>query len=213
MEQKIINARIRTETGKSVAKRMRKAGRLPAVMYNSEGKGVLLEIDEKEFARLFHLITESTLIAVKTEGAKDVIAFVKDVQYDILTEKIKHIDFYEVDPAKILRTKITIRLTGSPEGIRLGGVLEFGTQEIEVECLPKDLPERIIVDVSNLQLNHSVHVRDIKLAEGIKLLTDPELTVATLKYIKVEIPAEEAETTEAPAADSEEAAAPTPPAK
>ena len=189
MEQKVLNARTRTETGKGAAKRLRAAMRLPAVMYDGAGKSVMIDIDEKEFSKLFHLITESTLIDVKLDGSRDIIAFVKDVQYDIIADKVNHIDFYEVDPAKTLRTKIMLKLSGSPEGVRLGGVLETGTTEVEVECLPKDLPERIIVDVSQLQLNHSIHVKDIKVAAGVKILTDSHNTVCTLKYIKSETPA------------------------
>lgn len=209
MDQKTINAKARTETGKGAARKLRAAGRLPAVMYDGAGKATLVDIDEKEFGKLFHLITESTLIDVKIDGAKDIIAFVKDVQYDILSERVNHIDFYEVDPAKILRTRIHLKLTGSPEGVRLGGVLESGISEIEVECLPKDLPERIVVDVSGLQLNHSLHVRDLKIKEGVKVLTDSEQTVAVLKYAKAEV----AETPAAEAAAPAAAAAPAPAAK
>jgi large subunit ribosomal protein L25 len=189
MEQKVLNARTRTETGKGAAKRLRAAKRLPAVMYDGAGKSVMIDIDEKEFSKLFHLITESTLIDVKLDASRDIIAFVKDVQYDIIADKVNHIDFYEVDPAKTLRTKILLKLSGSPEGVRMGGVLETGTTEIEVECLPKNLPERIIVDVSNLELNHSIHVKDLKVGEGVKILTDSHNTVATLKFTKSETPA------------------------
>ena len=212
MEQKVLNARIRAETGKGAAKRLRATGRLPAVMYDGEGKSIMIDIDEKEFSKLFHLITESTLIDVKLDGKKDIIAFVKDVQYDILADKVNHIDLYEVEAGKVLRTKIQLKLAGSPEGVRMGGVLETGTTEIEVECLPKDLPARIVVDVSDLQLNHSIHVKDLKVAAGVKVLSDPHKTVATLKYIKNEVPAaaeaEPAAAGAAPAAGAAAAAAP-----
>jgi len=189
MEQRVLSANERTETGKGAATRLRRTGRLPAVMYDSTGKAEMIDIEEREFSKLFHSITESTLINIKVSGKKDVIAFVKDVQYDIIADKVKHIDFYEVEAGKMLRTKIQLKLTGSPEGVRLGGVMETGTIEVEVECMPKDLPERILVDVSGLQLNHSIHVKDLKVAAGVKILSDPHKTVATLKYIKNEVPA------------------------
>ncbi len=207
MDQKVLNARVRTETGKGAARRLRLAGRLPAIMYDGAGKSILIDIDTKEFAKLQHLITESTLIDIKLEGKKDIIAFVKDMQYDIISNTIGHVDFYEVDPAKMLRTHIRIKLTGSPEGVRLGGVLETSTLELDVECLPKNLPERVVVDVSDLQLNHSIHVRDVKLPEGVKTHTDGSLTVATLKYSKNEAPAAAAAEA-APAAGAAPAAAP-----
>lgn len=188
MDQKVINARSRTETGKGATKRLRLTGRLPAVMYDGAGKSLLIDVEEKEFTKLFRTITESTLVAVKIEGKKDVVVFVKDVQYNIIIDKITHVDFYEVEQGKILRTKIQIKLSGSPEGVRLGGVLESGITEIEVMCLPKDLPERIIADVSNLQLNHSLHVKDLIISDKVKVLTDPELAVAMLKYTKLDTP-------------------------
>jgi large subunit ribosomal protein L25 len=207
MEQKMINAHSRTETGKSAARQLRLAGRIPAVMYDNKGKSEMVDISEKDFSKLFHSITESTLVAVKIEGKKDVVVFVKDVQYNILSNSITHVDFYEVESGKVLRTKIRIKFSGSPEGVRLGGVLEAGIPEIEVECLPKVLPERVIVDVSALQLNHSLHVRDIKLADGVKILTDPELAIATLKYAKTDTPAAAEEST-APAVTAAPAAKP-----
>jgi len=162
MEQRTLSAKLRTATGKGVAKALRKAARLPAVMNDGTGKAVLLDIDAKEFNKLFQSITESTLVSVMVDGTEHV-SFVKDVQYDIISDTIRHVDFYQVEPGKVLRTKIRIKITGSPEGVRLGGVLEYGINEIDVECLPKNLPERVVLDVSDLQLNHSLHVRDLKL--------------------------------------------------
>ncbi|HOF85852.1 MAG TPA: 50S ribosomal protein L25 [Treponemataceae bacterium] len=206
MNEKIIEARTRTMTGKGAAKRLRREGRLPAVMYDNTGKAVLLDLNAKDFAKLYGTITESTLIDVKIDGSKDVIAFVKDAQYNIITDTVTHVDFYEVEAGKKIRTKIPVRLTGSPEGVRTGGILEAGTEELDVECLPKNLPPRVVVDVSDLQLNHSIHVKDVVVPEGVKVLTDPHLTIATLKYAKADIPAAQQDATaeaapEAPAAE------------
>ncbi|HPX46951.1 MAG TPA: 50S ribosomal protein L25 [Treponemataceae bacterium] len=199
MEQRTLSAKLRTATGKGVAKALRKAARLPAVMNDGTGKAVLLDIDAKEFNKLFQSITESTLVSVMVDGTEHV-SFVKDVQYDIISDTIRHVDFYQVEPGKVLRTKIRIKITGSPEGVRLGGVLEYGINEIDVECLPKNLPERVVLDVSDLQLNHSLHVRDLKLPEGVKVHTDGEISVVTLKYTKNDIPAAADTAAPAPAA-------------
>jgi large subunit ribosomal protein L25 len=206
MNEKIIEARTRTMTGKGAAKRLRREGRLPAVMYDNTGKAVLLDLNAKDFAKLYGTITESTLIDVKIDGSKDAIAFVKDAQYNIITDTVTHVDFYEVEAGKKIRTKIPVRLTGSPEGVRTGGILEAGTEELDVECLPKNLPPRVVVDVSDLQLNHSIHVKDVVVPEGVKVLTDPHLTIATLKYAKADIPAAQQDATaeaapEVPAAE------------
>mgnify|MGYP001428501276 CR=1 FL=1 len=202
MNEKIIEARTRTITGKGAAKRLRREGRLPAVMYDNTGKAVLLDLNAKDFAKLYGTITESTLIDVKIDGSKDAIAFVKDAQYNIITDTVTHVDFYEVEAGKKIRTKIPVRLTGSPEGVRTGGILEAGTEELDVECLPKNLPPRVVVDVSDLQLNHSIHVKDVVVPEGVKVLTDPHLTIATLKYAKADIPAAQQEATAEAAPDA-----------
>ncbi len=203
MNEKIIEARTRTMTGKGAAKRLRRDGRIPAVMYDNTGKAVLLDLDANDFAKLYGTITESTLIDVKIDGTKDAIAFVKDAQYNIISDTVTHVDFYEIEAGTKIRTKIPVRLTGSPEGIRLGGILEAGTEELDVECLPKDLPPRVVVDVTDLQLNHSFHVKDVVVPEGVKVLSDPQLTIATLKFARTDTGDEtEEESTEGAAEDS-----------
>lgn len=186
MDQKIINGTTRTTTGKSEARRMRKTGRLPAVMYDGNGKATAIDIEEKEFSKIYHLITESTLIDLKLDGSKDFVAFVKDIQYNIISDRVGHVDFYAVDPTKVLHTKIPVRLSGSPVGVRQGGILETGLTHLVVECLPRDLPPRCVVDVSNLELKHSIHVRDLKLGDKIKIISNPDATVATMKYNKTD---------------------------
>lgn len=195
MEKKTIEASTRTLTGKSATKRLRKAGRIPAVMYDNTGKSELLDLDDKEFAKLFSSVTESTLINIKIDGKREAVSFIKDAQYNIIIDKVIHVDFYEVEAGTLIRTKISIRLDGTPEGVRTGGVLEAGIEDIEVECLPKDLPPRITVDVSGMEMHTSIHVKDLIIGEGVKVLTDPLLSVATLKFIKIE-EEEEEETTE-----------------
>ena len=206
MEQRIINAKERTGLGKSAAVKLRKTGRIPAVMYDRHGKSVVLDVEEREFMKLFKTVTESTILKVHV-GDKDHEVFIKDFQHNIVDDKIKHVDFYEVERGKTLRTKVKIKLQGSAEGVRHGGVLEAGIPELEVECLPKDLPPRIIVDVSALDVNQSLHVRDIKLPEAVTVLTDTEMTIAAIKFVSAETPAQSA------AADADASAAPAEEAK
>ena len=206
MEQRMINAKERTGLGKSAAVKLRKTGRIPAVMYDRYGKSVLLDVEEREFMKLFKTVTESTILKVHV-GDKDHEVFIKDFQHNIVDDKIKHVDFYEVERGKTLRTKVKIKLQGSAEGVRHGGVLEAGIPELEVECLPKDLPPRIIVDVSALDVNQSLHVRDIKLPEAVTVLTDTEMTIAAIKFVSAETPAQSA------AADADASAAPAEEAK
>ena len=207
MEQRLLNANERSTYGKNAAVKMRKAGRIPAVMYDRHGKSVPIDVDEREFMKLFKLVTESTIVTLNAAG-KDYEVFIKDFQHDIVRDKIKHIDFYEVERGKTLRTKVKIKLEGSPEGVRHGGILETGITELELECLPKDLPPRIIVDVSALDVNQSLHVRDIKLPEAVTVLTSDDITVAAVKFAAAESTtpvATESEGTEAAAAAPEPA--------
>lgn len=202
MEQRLLNANVRSTFGKNAAVKMRKAGRIPAVMYDRHGKSVSLDVDEREFMKLFKLVTESTIVTLEAAG-KDYEVFIKDFQHDIVTDRIKHIDFYEVERGKPLRTKVKIKLQGAPEGVRHGGILETGITELELECLPKDLPPRIVVDVSALDVNQSLHVKDIKLPESVTVLTSNDITVAAIKFAAAEstAPAETEEDTEAPSAE------------
>lgn len=186
MEEKVLTARRRTAFGKAAAAKCRKADRLPAVIYDRKGNATAIDVPYRDFEKLFKTITESTIVTVKLEEKDDYEVFIKDYQYDIVSDKVFHADFYAVESGQLLRTKIQIRLLGSPEACRQGAILETGITELEVECLPRDLPERIEVNVEKLGANEAVHVRDIKVPEGVKVLTDPDLAVAMVKFTKEE---------------------------
>ena len=187
MEEKVLNANRRMVLTKSNLLSLRKQKRIPAVMYDRHGKSTSLDVCEVEFGRLFKTITESTILKIVLEGEEHEV-FMKDFQYDRVSDKVLHIDFYAVERGVPLRTKVKVKLVGSPDGIRRGGVLETGVSSVEVECLPKNLPPRITVDVSNLELNASLHVRDIAVGEGVTILTDPDVTIAALKFASYDAP-------------------------
>ncbi|MGP1491027.1 MAG: 50S ribosomal protein L25 [Treponema sp.] len=202
MEERVLTASSRTDFGKAAAAKCRKADRLPAVIYDRNGRSTAIDVPYRDFAKLFKTVTESTLITIKVDGKDDYEVFIKDYQYDIVSDKVFHADFYAVERGQVLRTKIQIRLTGSPEACRQGAVLETGITEVEVECLPRNLPERIVIDVSTLGANESFHVRDIKVPEGVKILTDADLAVAMVKFTRdVSSAADTAEASEDAAAE------------
>lgn len=204
MAKKTILARARTATGKGAAKVLRSEGRLPAVVYDREGKSILIDIDNHEFQLLYRTITKSTLVTINLDK-DELVAFIKDAQYDIISDTVKHVDFYQVEAGKVLRAKIIIKTHGSPDGIRLGGAVEMGTNEIEVECLPKDLPERLDVDISKLGLGETIHVRDLIVPEGVTILTHEDVDIVTLKGKRASAAEEEVALEEA--ADGANAAA------
>jgi len=185
MDQVVIAARKRAETGKAAVGRLRKEGRLPGVMYDSKGQAVSVDLNALEFANGIKGITESTLLKMDIDGSSHEV-FVKDTQRNILNGQILHVDFYEVERGKVLHARVPLHVSGSPVGIRVGGILEVPMHELEVACFPKDLPEKVEVDVSALDVNQSMHVRDLKLAAGVKILTSEDQVIALVKFQKGE---------------------------
>jgi large subunit ribosomal protein L25 len=185
MSQLVLKARNRDKKGSAEARKIRRAGRIPGVLYGRSGESISIDLDAQEFAVGIKHISESTIVKVELEG-KSFDAFVKDTQRNIMDSKVLHVDFYEVESGIALRAHVPIHLNGNPIGVREGGLLEFPLHEIEVECLPKDLPERIELDISPLGANQSIHVRDIPLAEGVKLLSGGDQVVCLVKYAKEE---------------------------
>jgi large subunit ribosomal protein L25 len=183
MSQVVLSARNRQNKGSVEARKIRRSGRIPAVLYGRSGKAISIDLDALEFANGVKNISESTIVKVDVDG-KSYDAFVKDTQRNIVDGNILHVDFYEVESGIALRAKVSISLKGNAIGVREGGTLEFPLHEIEVECLPKDLPERIEIDISTLGANQSIHVRDIPLASTIRLISAADQVVALVKYAK-----------------------------
>jgi large subunit ribosomal protein L25 len=204
MSKVVLAARKRANTGSGDARKVRRAGRIPAVIYGHSGSALTIDIDALEFANGIKGISESTIVNVKIDGEGH-DAFVKATQRNILDGKILHVDFYEVESHTALRARVSVHIEGNPVGVREGGILENPLHDIEVECLPKDLPERIIVDISGLGVNQSIHVRDIVLAEGVKLISGGDQVVALVKFAKEETaPAAEEGVAQEGVADSRE---------
>jgi large subunit ribosomal protein L25 len=184
MSKVVLQAKNRQKAGSAESRRIRRNGRIPAVIYGRSGKAVSIDLDAIEFTKGTKGISESTIVKVDVDG-KSYDAFVKGTQRNIIDGSILHIDFYEVESGVALRAKVSIILLGNPVGVREGGMLENPLHEIEIECLPKDLPERIELDISGLKTNQSIHVRDIPLA-SVKLISNPDQVVALVKFAKAE---------------------------
>jgi large subunit ribosomal protein L25 len=212
MEQVVFSARKRDDLGSGKSGRIRAAGRIPAVIYGKAGKAVSIDLDYLEFGKGIRSISESTIVKVSIDGA-DHQAFVKSTQRNILNGKILHVDFYEVEKNTLVRTKVSIHIVGTAAGTREGGIMESPLHELEVECLPQNLPERIDVDVSELKANQSIHVRDLKLGDSIRVISNPDQVIALVKYAKAEVVDTEVAVAapEAPAAAAAAAAAPAAP--
>lgn len=182
MQEKSLNVESRTERGKNASFRLIQAGYIPAVIY-SHGESESLKVDKKEFKKLFKTgISESVIfdVKVKDSSADDVMAFVKDYQVEPITGEIIHLDFYKVTAGEEIQTQVPIELDGVPAGIKLGGILEVFERVVEVKCLPRLLPEKIVVDVTALGIGDAIHAKDIELAEGVTLVSNPDFLLATV---------------------------------
>jgi large subunit ribosomal protein L25 len=174
-------------------------------MYGRTGQAKSIDLDALEFTNGIKNITDTTIVTVDVEGETRE-AFVKNTQRTITDGKILHVDFYEVEAGALLRAKVKLYVQGNPVGVRDGGTLEVPIRDVEVECLPKDLPPKITVDVSGLKANQSIYVRDLALGEGVRTITGGEQVVAVVKFAKAEAaetPAPEAAPAEAAPAKAE----------
>ncbi len=193
MEHKTVKAETRTERKKGPTGRLRRSGRIPAVVYGQD-QNLTISVDAHDFTNTFKHISESTIITLQTPGG-DVDVLVKDWDEDLLSGTIRHVDFYEVATGKLLRTNIQVHVHGNPKGVREGGILDVSLHDIEVECLPKDIPEEFSIDVSELDIGDSVHVSDIVQPEGVRILTHLDQVIASVVHARVEVlePEEEEE--------------------
>ena len=186
-----LQAEKRETRGKNEARRLRASGRIPAVVYGAEkGKAVEIAVDPKILMRILHSQTGvNSLIGLQLDGG-DTRVLVKEYQIDPIHHKLLHADFYQVAMDKALTVTVPLVLKGEAPGVKQqGGIVDFVTREIEIECLPGDIPQNIVVDVSELMLNQGIRVRDIH-TEGAKWtpLTEGETMIVHVVALKVEEP-------------------------
>jgi large subunit ribosomal protein L25 len=188
--------------GKNEARRLRVTGRIPAVVYGAQnaGKaptGVPVAADPKEVLRILHSEAgANTLITLKLDGAESQV-MVKEYQLDPVTHQLLHADFYQLAMDREITVTVPIHIKGEPKGVKLqGGMLDFITREVEVQCLPANIPERIEIDVTELNLHDAVRLRDLPPNPKWKALNEPETMLVHVVLPK----AEEAATADADAA-------------
>jgi large subunit ribosomal protein L25 len=192
--------------GKNEANRLRMSGQIPAVVYGSQGDkqtpvGVAVAVDPKQLLRILHSDSgANTLISLKVEGDTEARVMVREYQLDPITHQLLHADFYRLALDKEITVAVPIVLKGEPKGVKQqGGLLDFVTREIQVLCLPTQIPEHIDVDVTELLLNQSIRLRDLSQSGTWKAVSDPETMIAHVVVPKAE---------EATAAAATEGAAP-----
>src|SRR5688572_18503364 len=205
MPEIVVSAEKRTETGKNVNRRLRVAGRIPGVVYGGKGEPMAVAVSPKEIGAVLRSASgENTLFDLDLGGSRRKV-ILKEYQVEPIKGRLLHADFYEVALDKLLEVKVHVEITGTPVGVKVqGGILDFVTRELEIECLPTDIPDKITLDVSGLELGKHIRVSDLKLPEKVTMLTDPEVVI-------VHVVAPRAEEVVAPVEGAEAAAAGTEP--
>ena len=203
-----LEATTRETFGKNEARRTRREGRVPAVLYGGDGKEATpIAVPPKALLKILHSESgQNTLISLKLAGASDTRVLVKDFQIDPVTHEVLHADFYRIAMDRVLQVTIPVTVHGEPKGVKQqGGILEFIRREIVIECLPADIPEHVDIDVSELMLHQGIRVRDIATHPKWKAVTEGEAMLVHVIMPKAE---------EAPApADAAAAAATATPAE
>jgi len=182
-----IEVQPRHETGKNANRRSRASGKIPAVVYGGGKESVSIEVNRK--ALLDHLKGHSgeNPIFLLSLGDKDRHAMIRDMEVDPISRQVLHIDFQRVLMDQKIRVAVPVELVGTPVGVKVeGGMLDFVTREVHVECLPGDIPKHLEVDVTGVHVGQHVEAKDIKLPEGVTLLDEPEKVLASLGHSRTE---------------------------
>jgi large subunit ribosomal protein L25 len=190
-----ISAEPRETRGKNEARRLRVKGLAPAVLYGSERDAVAISVSPKDVNKILHSNTgHNTIFNLAVQGGEDTPVMIVDWQSDPVKDNLLHVDLKRIDLSKRNAFKVRVHTTGEPKGVKLqGGLLEVITREIEIECLPDEIPELYTVDVGELMIGQNLRAGDIQLGGSITLISPPEQVIAhvvTLKAEVVETPAE-----------------------
>ena len=191
MEEVVLKAQKRSVIGKQV-KVLRRAGQLPAVIYGKGFDPIAITLDLHSASKILPRISSSHLIVVDVDGIEH-NTLVRDKQREPITGGLLHVDFLEVSLTEKLRTVVIIHVEGEAPAVKnYNGVVIVGTEEIEVEALPRDLPERIVVDISTLaEIGDAIYVRDLVISPKVRVLSDPDEIIVNVAAPVVEVEAEE----------------------
>jgi large subunit ribosomal protein L25 len=178
----VIEAQLRTPGGKNANRRLRKAGKIPAVIYGPGKQPVVVSVDPHDVKTILHSETgRNTIFGINVDGSAQGNAMVKGYQLDPVHGNLIHTDFLEIAMDRLLILTVNVEVVGEPEGVKLdGGIMDIVTRTIEVECLPSDIPESIKVDVSKLKINDYLRVKNLETDAKVKILSDPEIVVVTI---------------------------------
>lgn len=197
MEEILLEAELREETGRAKANELRRKGFIPAVVYGEGKTSQAIKVPHRDLLRLMHEHRfENAVINLKikdSKKAKSMPCLIKDVQYDPVRSNVVHVDFNEISLTKEIKVNIPVNVKGESIGVKNeGGSLEHILWEIEVECLPTDIPKGIDVDVSQLKIGDAIHIKDVKFPANVKVLSEPDSIILSVAApMKEEVVVEE----------------------
>ena len=202
-QQVKLKAEKRTVVGRNAIKKIKAQGLVPGVIYGSQGEPITLQVEARALTNvLAHALSEHVLVELEiSDGSQSTnrLALIQEVQHHPLRPELLHVDFHAVSATEKITSEVPIEAVGDALGVRtFGGLLEHSLRTLEVECFPQDLPEIVRIDVTNLNIGESLHVRDIPLPSGVESLTPADLTVVSV--VASRVGEEVTETAEAPAA-------------
>jgi large subunit ribosomal protein L25 len=208
LEQIDINATVRKTTGNSPARGLRREGFIPAVLYGPKTEPILLSVNIKELEQILKKGNVGSIIFnLIIQNGKKITkpAMIKELQSHPVSGNYLHVDFYEIDMKRKINVMIPVVAKGKAKGVELGGLLQVVRRELEVLCLPGDIPHAVEIDISDLDVGEAIHVEDLKLGDNIEFLADPSLAVVTVLSPKAEAVEAEEEAEEAEEAEEGEA--------
>ncbi|MGH9452867.1 MAG: 50S ribosomal protein L25 [Terriglobia bacterium] len=200
-----LEATPRQDFGKNASRRLRRAGRVPGVVYGGEGPALPVTLNPRGVSPVIHSeAAHTSILSLEIAGREPVRVMLRDWQVDPVHGGLLHVDLVRVTKDTKLRLKIPVHVTGEPKGVKVqGGIFEFALREVEVECLPDDIPDSVTVDVTELTIGHHLRVSDLPFGASIKVLADPGRVVAHVVALKAEEAAPAAEVAEAAPAEPE----------
>jgi len=185
----------RSETGTNANRRLRASGSIPAVVYGGGRDPVAIQVDEKTMREFLHETGNENAVFLLQLGdtGKSRHAMIRDLQIDTIDRQISHIDFQRVLLDVKVRVEVAVTLEGTPEGVKnQGGVLDFVTREVEIECLPGDIPAEFLLDVTDLEVGDHVEAKDLPMPDGVELLTEAARVLVSIAHSRVAEEVEEA---------------------
>src|SRR2546423_1344295 len=190
MAEVTLDVSRREKAGKEIAKKLRAAGKVPAVVYGGHRESVAIEVDRKSVSELVQKSEHGvrSIFLLKMSGTdQQRHAMIKDIQIDPISRRMTHIDFVRVVMDEVVRVTVPVHINGTAIGVKEGGILDWQLRDLHVECLPNAIPDTIEVDVSALGSHDYLHVRDLQIPTGVKVLEDLERIVVGVTHMKAEV--------------------------